>query len=76
VNRRYPIPRPTEHAAIRAVTASPRPPRPMPSLFVALLDAYATSDRHGLNLAGHFIARAGNGDMCPLCEFFRCRCND
>lgn len=68
--------RPTEHAAIRAVSASRRPLPSVPVLFAALVTAAALQDRHGVNLFGHAIARAGNGDVCPLCEFFRCRCND
>jgi hypothetical protein len=76
VTARWPIPRPTENTAIGNACRTARPLPSMPALFLALLDAYALRDRHGLNLAGHHIARAGNGDMCPLCEFFRCRCND
>lgn len=74
--KRWPIPRPTETAALTAVARTPRPLPPIPSMFAALMTAAALDDRHGANLAGHRIARAGGGGMCPLCEFFRCRCND
>lgn len=73
--KRWPIPRPTETAALRVVALTARPLPPLPAMFAALLDAVALDDRRGTNLLGHRIARAG-GDMCPLCEFFRCRCND
>ncbi|MDJ0345967.1 hypothetical protein QMK19_30510 [Streptomyces sp. H10-C2] len=51
--------RPTEVAAIAAAARSGRPLPSMPVLFAALVTAYATRDRHGLNLFAHAIARKG-----------------
>ncbi|MFE3522251.1 hypothetical protein ACFXOD_11760 [Streptomyces sp. NPDC059161] len=54
----WPIPRPTEHAAIRAACRSPRPLPSVPALLAALLDANRVGDRHGVNLCAHLVARA------------------
>lgn len=49
--------RPTEAAALGRMRPRPRPA--VPRLFAALLVAQAAGDRHGANLVGHAIARAG-----------------
>lgn len=55
---RYPIPRPTESAAIRAAGRSPRRLPPVPSLMAALLVAHERADREGVQLAAHRVVRA------------------
>ena len=52
------IPRPTEHAAIRAACRSARPLPPVPALMAALLDANERRDREGVTLAAHRVVRA------------------
>jgi hypothetical protein len=61
VSARWPIPRPTEHAAIRRVVANPEPGPDLVTLFEGILNAHNTGDRHGLSLFGHAIARIGGG---------------
>lgn len=51
--------RPTERAAIRAAARSARPAPPVEALFAHLIVTNAVGDRHGSNLLGHAIARAG-----------------
>lgn len=58
MSRRYPIPRPTEAAAIRAAARSPRRLPPVPALMAALVDAVDRSDREGICLAAHRVVRA------------------
>lgn len=55
---RYPIPRPTEHAALRAVCRSARRLPPVPALMAALVDAVDRRDREGACLAAHRAVRA------------------
>ena len=55
---RWPIPRPTEHAALRAVCRSARPLPPVPALMAALLEANERRDREGVCLAAHRVVRA------------------
>ncbi|MGV9242181.1 hypothetical protein [Streptomyces sp. NPDC003710] len=55
---RWPIRRPTEHAAIRAVCRSARPAPPVPALMVALLEASDRRDLEGFCLAAHRVVRA------------------
>lgn len=55
---RFPIPRPTESAAIRAAGRSARPTPPIPALMAALLDAHERRDREGVQLAAHRVVRA------------------
>lgn len=55
---RWPIRRPTEHAALRAVCRSARPLPPVPALMAALLDASERRDREGVCLAAHRVVRA------------------
>jgi hypothetical protein len=66
VTARYPIQRPTEHAAIRGVCRSARPIPPVPALMAALLDANERRDREGVCLAAHRVVRAAGGvkDSC------------
>jgi hypothetical protein len=61
--RRYPIPRPTESAALRAVGRSARRLPPVEALFAHLIVTHAAGDRHGSNLLGHAIARRCEGDL-------------
>lgn len=56
---KWPIPRPTENAALRAVDHTARALPEYPALFAGLLVANATGDRRGTNLLGHLIARVG-----------------
>ncbi|MFE7652483.1 hypothetical protein ACFU6M_06080 [Streptomyces bottropensis] len=55
---RYPVRRPTEHAALAAVCRSPRRLPPVPSLMAALLVANERRDREGVQLAAHLVVRA------------------
>jgi hypothetical protein len=57
VSSHWPVRRPTEAAALGRMR--PRPLPSLPRLFAALLAAQAVGDRHGANLFGHAIARAG-----------------
>lgn len=59
MSRYVTVPRPTEHAAIRAACKVQRPLPSVPSLFAQLLVTQALDDRHGSNLLGHAIARQG-----------------
>jgi len=58
---RYPIPRPTEDAAVRG-TANPVLP-PVDVLFDHLVTAYAMRDRHGLQRFGLAIVRTSGGPL-------------
>ncbi len=53
------VPRPTEHAALRACERSPRRLPSTPALFAGLVTAHAIGDRCGQNLFAHAIARQG-----------------
>jgi hypothetical protein len=55
---KWPIRRPTEHAALRAVCRSARPTPSVPALMAALLDASERRDREGVCLAAHRVVRA------------------
>lgn len=55
---RWPVRRPTEHAAIRAVCRSARPSPSVPALMAALLEAHERADREGITLAAHRVVRA------------------
>lgn len=55
---RWPVRRPTEHAALRAVCRSARPTPSVPALMAALLDANERRDREGVCLAAHRVVRA------------------
>jgi len=54
----WPIARPTESAALRAVGRSARRLPPVPALMAALLDANERRDREGVCLAAHRVVRA------------------
>lgn len=56
---RWPIRRPTEHAALRAYDRTPPRVPSIPTLFAGLVIAQAANDRHGRNLFAHAIARQG-----------------
>ncbi len=56
---RWPIRRPTEHAALRSYDRNPPQLPDVPALFAGLVTAQATNDRHGSNLLAHAIARQG-----------------
>lgn len=56
---KWPIPRPTEHAAIRACERSPRPTPSVPAILADLITAHRLGDRRGVNLCAHLAARAG-----------------
>lgn len=55
---RWPIRRPTEHAALRAVCRSARPLPPVPALMAALVEAVDRRDLEGTFLAAHLVVRA------------------
>ncbi|MGW0764641.1 hypothetical protein [Streptomyces sp. NPDC002676] len=55
---KWPVRRPTEHAALRAVCRSARPLPPVPALMAALLEASERRDREGFCLAAHRVVRA------------------
>ncbi len=55
---RFPIPRPTESAAIRAAGRSPRRLPHVTSLLAALLDANERRDREAATLCAHLVVRA------------------
>ncbi|MQY32608.1 hypothetical protein SRB17_05620 [Streptomyces sp. RB17] len=55
---RWPVRRPTEHAALRAVCRSARPIPPVPALMSALIDAVDRRDLEGVCLAAHRVVRA------------------
>ncbi|MFJ8192813.1 hypothetical protein ACIQ8D_24080 [Streptomyces sp. NPDC096094] len=58
MSARYPVRRPTEHAALRAVSRSERPLPSVPALMAALLDANQRRDREGVCLTAHRVVRA------------------
>ncbi|MEV8036749.1 hypothetical protein [Streptomyces sp. NPDC086182] len=55
---RWPVRRPTEHAALRAVERSARPLPSVPALMAALVEAVDRRDREGMCLASHRVVRA------------------
>lgn len=55
---RWPIPRPTEHAALRAACRSTPPLPSVPALMAALVEAVDRRDREGMCLASHRVVRA------------------
>ncbi|MEU5097620.1 hypothetical protein [Streptomyces sp. NPDC020996] len=58
------IPRPTEHAAIRAASRSARRLPPVPALMAALIVANDRRDREGVCLAAHRVVHA-SGEGVP-----------
>lgn len=59
MSRYVTVPRPTEHAALRAYDRTPSRLPSTPALFAGLVTADAIGDRHGVNLFAHAIARQG-----------------
>lgn len=55
---RWPIRRPTEHAALRAVCRSARPVPPVPALMAALIEANDRRDHEAVTLCAHRVVRA------------------
>lgn len=65
---KWPVPRPTENAALRNIDRAQRRPvrrsvSHVPALFAALVDAVDRSDREGLCLAAHGVVRAAEGAL-------------
>ncbi|WP_128380508.1 hypothetical protein [Streptomyces cavernae] len=62
MKKKWPIPRPTENAALRALDLAERPVRRhvahVPALMAALVDAVAQKDREGICLSSHRVVRA------------------
>ncbi|MEU0965658.1 hypothetical protein ABZ357_09610 [Streptomyces sp. NPDC005917] len=56
--RRWPVPRPTERAALAAVCRSARPLPPVDFLLEALVICRRVDDREGMTLAAHRVVRA------------------
>ncbi|GAA3036969.1 hypothetical protein GCM10010448_19240 [Streptomyces glomeratus] len=54
---KWPVRRPTEHAALRACRSA-RPLPPVPALMAALVDAVDRRDLEGVCLASHRVVRA------------------
>ena len=52
------VPRPTEHAALRACDRSPRPTLQIPAILADLITARRLGDREGVCLLGHRAVRA------------------
>jgi len=59
MSSRWPVRRPTENAALRAVDRSERRLPPAPVLFGHLVIATSIDDQRGMNLFAHAIARLG-----------------
>ena len=55
---RFPIPRPTESAALRAVARSARRLPPVHTILADMVTAHRTGDQHGVNLCAHLVVRA------------------
>lgn len=55
------VPRPTEHAALRACERTARPLPPVPAILADLITSHRIGDRHGVNLCAHLAARAAQG---------------
>ncbi|MGW6141589.1 hypothetical protein [Streptomyces sp. NPDC055140] len=58
MSSRWPIRRPTEHAALRAVDRSARPLPSVPALLAALLEANERKDRAAVCLCAHRTVRS------------------
>ncbi|MET7890655.1 hypothetical protein [Streptomyces mirabilis] len=68
MKKKWPIPRPTEHAALRNLDRAQqhRPRRQLatvPALFAALVDAVDRSDREQLCLAAHRVVQAATPEV-------------
>ncbi|MFD7995857.1 hypothetical protein [Streptomyces mexicanus] len=60
---KWPVRRPTEHAALRAVCRSARPLPSVPALMAALLDAVERRDLEGVCLCSHRVVRAADPEV-------------
>lgn len=60
---KWPIPRPTESAAIGAADRRPRTLPPIQVVLADLLTANQLGDRHGVNLCAHRAARVVLGKV-------------
>lgn len=60
---RWPIRRPTEAAALRAVARSARPTTATHTILADLVTAHRTGDRHGIHLCAHLLVRATTSDV-------------
>ncbi|TXJ73285.1 hypothetical protein E2C11_29535 [Streptomyces lavendulae] len=58
MSSRWPVRRPTEAAALRAVCQSARPLPPVPALMAALIEAKDRRDREAVTLCAHRAVRA------------------
>lgn len=56
--RRFPVPRPTERAALERVARRPVVEVPVPVLRACLAAAHRTGDRYGVRLYSRALARA------------------
>lgn len=63
MSSKWPIPRPTEAAAIRAVDCRTRVIPPIQVVLADLLTANQLGDRHGVNLCAHRAARVALGKV-------------
>ncbi|WP_405585283.1 hypothetical protein [Streptomyces sp. NBC_01092] len=68
MKKKWPIPRPTENAALRAIDRAARPARRpqvprVPALMAALVDAVAQQDREGICLSSHRVVRAATPEV-------------
>ncbi|TKA11766.1 hypothetical protein [Actinacidiphila oryziradicis] len=63
MSARFPIPRPTEDAAVTAAARTIPPLPPVDVLFDRLVTAYALHDRNGLQRFGLAIVRAAGGPL-------------
>lgn len=57
------VPRPTEHAALRACDRSPRPALQIPAILADLITARRLGDREGMCLLGHAAVRATSPEV-------------
>lgn len=58
MSRYVSIPRPTEHAALRACERTARPLPSVPAILADLITAHRLGDREGVCLLGHRAVRA------------------
>lgn len=63
MSRYVSIPRPTEHAAIRACERSPRPTPQVPAILADMITAHRLGDRRGVNLCAHLVARVTSPEV-------------
>ncbi|MFE5873019.1 hypothetical protein ACFQ6V_30810 [Streptomyces roseifaciens] len=61
MSTRYPVRRPTEDAAVHAAARTSRPLPPAHVLLAALVSAYATGDRRGMQLFALAVVRTAGG---------------